>query len=232
MIACLSLYNLGKRRLPTSLAISASQAVKPEYVMRIKPFFAIAAAISLGAPMLGGCAATIPPVEVTRFHTGAGVTAGDIALLPVDGVDAQSLEFRTYAAAVAQQLSRLGYKEVNAATTPYVAELEIARGVRDEPNRRSPVTIGVGGGTFGRNVGLSVGTAIGLGDSGPKQTIITKLSVRMKNRADGKPFWEGRAETAARANAPAAQPGLAAQKLADALFRGFPGKSGETVVVP
>lgn len=195
--------------------------------MRIKAFFVFAAAISLG-----GCAATIPPVEVTRFHNGAGVNAGEIALLPVAGGDAQSLEFRSYAAAVAQQLSRLGYKEGSATTTPYVAEVDIARSVRDAADRGSPITIGVGGGTFGRNVGVSVGTAFGLGGNAPRQIITTKLSVRIKNRADGKPFWEGRAETSAPASAPAAQPALAAQKLADALFRDFPGTSGETVVVP
>ncbi len=195
--------------------------------MRTTAIFLITA-----ATLLAGCAATIPPVEVTRFHAGSNAAAGEVALMPITGVDAQSLEFRTYASAVAQQLTRLGYKEASAATTPYIAEIEIARGVRDEASRRSPVTIGVGGGTFGRNVGLSVGTAIGLGGNSPKQIIVTKLSVRLKSRADGKPFWEGRAETAARANAPSAQAGLAAQKLAEALFRDFPGKSGETVVVP
>ena len=32
--------------------------------------------------------------------------------------------------------------------------------------------------------------------------------------------------------APAAQPSLAAAKLAEALFRGFPGESGRTITVP
>jgi hypothetical protein len=44
--------------------------------------------------------------------------------------------------------------------------------------------------------------------------------------------WEGRAETQAPANAPAAQPGLAADKLASALFKDFPGESGRTITVP
>ena len=56
--------------------------------------------------------------------------------------------------------------------------------------------------------------------------------VQIRNRADKSVIWEGRAETEAPASAPAAQPGLAADKLAAALFKDFPGVSGQTVRVP
>ena len=58
-----------------------------------------------------------------------------------------------------------------------------------------------------------------------------KLLVLM-NDPKGNTIWDGRAQTNARANSPAIQPGLAAQKLADALFVGFPGESGTTVTLP
>jgi hypothetical protein len=43
--------------------------------------------------------------------------------------------------------------------------------------------------------------------------------------------WEGRASFAVRANAPQAQTAIGAAKMAQALFKGFPGESGETIVV-
>jgi hypothetical protein len=57
------------------------------------------------------------------------------------------------------------------------------------------------------------------------------LSVLL-NDAKANTVWDGRAQTTARTNSPAIQPGLAAQKLADALFSGFPGDSGKTITVP
>ena len=50
--------------------------------------------------------------------------------------------------------------------------------------------------------------------------------------SDGAVVWEGRAQTEAPGNAPSAQPGLAADKLARALFQDFPGESGRTITVP
>ena len=44
-------------------------------------------------------------------------------------------------------------------------------------------------------------------------------------------MWEGRALLEAKRGTPAAQPGIAAAKLADALFRGYPGRSGESITV-
>jgi hypothetical protein len=182
--------------------------------------------------VLAGCTATIPPVEVTRFHLGAPIPAGNVSIVPVAGGDSQALEFRTYAAAVARELARLGYSEAATAQTPLIAEVEFSRGTRTDFARRSPVTIGIGGGSYGGGLGVGIGTSFGVGGNKSRETVITRLSVRMKTRVDGKPVWEGRAETQAPANAPAAQPGLAADKLATALFKDFPGRSGETITVP
>jgi hypothetical protein len=51
-------------------------------------------------------------------------------------------------------------------------------------------------------------------------------------RSDNLVIWEGRATQSADAKSPAAQPGIAASKLAEALFTDFPGDSGKTVTVP
>jgi hypothetical protein len=56
--------------------------------------------------------------------------------------------------------------------------------------------------------------------------------VRIIRRSDQLVIWEGRAVQSAKAGSPAAQPAIAASKLAEALFKDFPGVSGETIRVP
>ena len=97
--------------------------------------------------------------------------------------------------------------------------------------KRSPVSVGVGGSTGSYGSGLGLGIGINLG-GGPKPTQDLQLSVRIDDAATGQALWEGRALTAVRAKAPAAQPSLAAAKLAEALFKDFPGESGRTITVP
>lgn len=179
-----------------------------------------------------GCASSIPPVQVTRFHANPVLAAGTAAIEPVSGGDAQSLEFRAYAAAIARELTSLGVAEGQGSATPYVVTLDVARDTREELSRGSPVTIGVGGGSFGRRSGVSLGTSFGLGRNRAREVIITRMAVQIRKRGDKAVIWEGRAETEASSRAPAAQPGLAADKLAAALFKGFPGESGRTVRVP
>lgn len=187
-------------------------------------------AVIASALLLSACAATIPPVEVTRFHLGEAPSAASAAIEPLGSSDPQSLEFRTYAAAVSRQLARLGYGEA-AAASPYIAAIAITRDTRAALRRRSPVTIGVGGGTGGYGGGIGIGASFGLGGNKARETVIVELSVRLIARKDRSTLWEGRARTEAPANAPGAQPGLAADALAVALFRDFPGVSGQTVTI-
>ena len=49
--------------------------------------------------------------------------------------------------------------------------------------------------------------------------------------AGGDSLWEGRARFTATANSDYADQRAAAARLADALFSGFPGRSGETIEV-
>ncbi len=178
-----------------------------------------------------GCVAPIPPVEVTRFHTGQASYQGPVVIRAAEGLNAESLEFRTYAIAVTKEMAGVGLIDSQSATSPWVAEIAYTRGTLNERAKSPPVSIGIGGGTSSGGLGIGVGTTIPVGSGATRETVITKLTVRLLSRLDGKPVWEGRAETQAPASAPASQPGLAAAKLAKALFMGFPGKSGETVTV-
>ena len=198
----------------------------------MKPLLvAVAATLTAG---LTACVTPVGPVEVTRFHLPdtAGLAQGTIAVEPAEGMDAQSLEFRTYAGAVAQELIRLGYSEMVAggSTSAQVAVLAIERRAYRPGRDGSPVSVGVGGSTG--SYGSGVGVGIGLDLSGPPpEQVETRMSVTIRERATGRTLWEGRASFSVRASAPLANSQLGAAKMAEALFRDFPGESGETVLV-
>jgi hypothetical protein len=178
--------------------------------------------------MTSGCATPVGPVEVTRFHVPqARLGSGPITVLPAPGQDGASLEFRSYAAAVASQLVRLGYRE---GTDGAVALVAIDRAVLAPERSRGPVSVGVGGSTG--SYGSGVGLGIGLDLSGPPpEQVETRLSVMIRDRSGGEVQWEGRARFAVSAKSPLASTQLGAAKLAEALFRDFPGASGDTILV-
>lgn len=189
---------------------------------------------ALALMLLAACVAPVGPVEVTRFHVPgvAQLGQGTVAVEPAEGMDGQSLEFRTYAAAVSRELQRLGYAEMVAGgrSSQSVALVRIERESFRRGSDGSPVSVGIGGGTGGYGSGVGVG--LGLNLSGPPpETVETRLSVVIRDRVSGQTLWEGRASFSVRASSPLAQTQLGAAKLAEALFRGFPGTSGETLLV-
>lgn len=184
---------------------------------------------------LGACAMAAPRVEVTRFHTGNPAQSGTVAVEEMPGNPDISLEFRTYAGAVSQEFQRVGFSAAGeGAQSDYVALVSFSRTFRPSgPDRSSdkPVSVGVGGGIgSGGYSGLGVGIGINLSGK-PKDIVTTELHVQLRRRADSTMIWEGRALTQAREGTPAAQPGLAAQKLSAALIGGYPGESGRTITV-
>ena len=180
------------------------------------------------ALMLGGCAASIPPVQVTRFHLSGPIAPGTVAL----DAGIMSLEASTYRAAVTRELARLGFNDTTGDASRYQASVGIETETRAAAPKRSPVSIGIGGGTGGYGGGVGAGVSFGLGGNKNSQIVATRLSVQLRERSGKGVVWEGRAETEAPSNAPASQPGLAADKLAKALFKDFPGESGRTISVP
>ena len=194
------------------------------------------ALLMVGGLALSGCATSVAPVEVTRFHAGSSVAqAGGIVVEPQIGPPVDQLEFRTYAGAVSQELQRIGFVDEAGRQTgtpsQYVALISYDRTVQSPyADSRSPVSVGVGGSTGSYGSGLGVGIGINLSGK-PKDVVVTRLSVQIRRRADRAAIWEGRAETSGKVGTPASQPGLAAGKLASALFKGYPGKSGQTITV-
>ena len=194
----------------------------------------IGASVGVAMLALAGCA-TQPATQVTRFHLGQPIARGQITVEPLVPAMRGTPEFETYAAIVAQQLTKLGFNEVpNLATSEQVAVIAVENGVRAGA-RRGGLTIGlgIGGGNYGYRGGVGGGAGVAVPVSGgrPREIAVTRLIVQIKRRSDGTTVWEGRAETAASANSAAAQPADAVQRLAAALFTGFPGVSGRTVSV-
>lgn len=183
---------------------------------------------------LAACATAVPPVEVTRFHVGNPARTGTVAVEEMPGNPDISLEFRTYAAAVAQEWQRVGFSTVPAgASSDYVALVGFQRSFRPTGQARNdrPVSVGVGGGIgSGGFSGMGVGVGINLSGK-PKDIVTSQLHVQLRRRSDSATIWEGRAYTEAKQGTPASQPGIAAQKLAGALIGGYPGESGRTITV-
>ncbi|WP_454797657.1 DUF4136 domain-containing protein [Novosphingobium lindaniclasticum] len=194
-----------------------------------------AACFLAAALTLGGCAAQVGPVEVTRFSAAdaPGLGSGVIRVDPANPQDASSLEFRTYAAAVAQELAKVGYRQAlpgEAVANPQVAVLSVERRSYQPGRERSPVSVGVGGSTGSYGSGLGLGLGINLAGK-PQEQVETRMQVMIKDRPGGRTIWEGRAAFTVGSKAPVAQTSLGAAKMAEALFKGFPGKSGETILV-
>lgn len=189
----------------------------------------LAAALAL----LSGCVAPVGPVEVTRFHVPdiAALGKGTIAVEPAAGIDGTSLEWQSYRGAVQRQLMLLGYSEAPAGTpSDQVAELRLTRDAFQPERASGPVSVGIGGSTGSYGSGLGIGIGLNLSPR-PAQQVETQLGVIIKSRASGAPLWEGRAAFTVSAKSPLADTGLAAPKMAEALFKGFPGTSGETIEV-
>lgn len=195
-------------------------------IYRLLPLLALAS--------LSACVVPTGPVEVTRFNRVAeGVVYGSGSYsveVAGDSAAGQGLAASPYLAAVVREMQRVGYVDKVGGGSDVTAEVRVST-ERFEPERRSPVSVGVGGstGSYGSGVGLGVGINLG---GGPKAQVETTLEVRIVRRSDNLVIFEGKAVQAAKSGSPAAQPGIAASKLAAALFQGFPGTSGETIRVP
>ena len=186
------------------------------------------------AAAAAGCTtpAYVSPVEVTRFTGPAPqlLGTGPIAVRAAPGEPPDSWEYAAFQTAVAEELAELGYT-VTGGDADQVAEIRVQRFVQQGERRRSPVSVGVGGSTGGWGSGVGAGIGINLGGGGSAERIDTQLQVMIRPTAGGDALWEGRANFTATTNSDYADQRAAAAKLADALFDGFPGRSGETIEV-
>lgn len=205
-------------------------------VTRTAPFAPIAFVCAAG--LLAGCMTPLPPVSATRFHridATHTATPGSYAIRSGEGLALAARPDPSFAAAVSRQLDLLGYRaSASADAADYIVDVAVDQGER-ERIEQSPVSVGVGGstGSYGSGIGVGVGLNLNrLLGGGSSVIVTTRLMVRMSRRGEDLALWEGRADVQTRARTPAAQPALNADKLATALFQGFPGNSGETISVP
>lgn len=194
---------------------------------------ALALVASLG---IAGCA--LPPtgpVQVTRFVSQPAVErfgSGTIFVETAPGETGDEAALGTYKAAVARQLTALGYRETAREGAGQVAQVRVSRSVTETVSSRSPVSVGVGGSTGSYGSGVGVGLGFILGGNKPKEVVSTRLEVRINDALTGNSLWEGRAIFDVASKSLLADSAQNASVMAEALFKDFPGNDGETVEVP
>jgi hypothetical protein len=99
-----------------------------------------------------------------------------------------------------------------------VALIDLEQGSREAVAALSAARIG-----RGVSAAAPAGTSAGV--------TATLLEVAIRRRSDGTVFWEGRAVGEARTGSAEAARTAAVERLAEALFRDFPGESGRTISV-
>lgn len=192
------------------------------------------------ASLTAGCATTqrAAPIDVTRFHLGSPVEPGSFTVEPLRTNATISPEYQTYADAVSRELSRLGFTPTRTTVSSdsrYVVSVAFLRATRGYVEKPAPFSVGLGagGGSFGRRSGVGVGGGVTLPVGGGRQQAVigSELSAQIRRRADNTVVWEGRAMTESLEGKTSSQPITVADKLASALFQGFPGESGITTTV-
>jgi hypothetical protein len=199
----------------------------------MKPFLLLPLAALVLASCTAGGSGRPGGTEVTRYHLNQPIAAGSVHIEPLATNPMIGPEQAIYADAVAAELSRKGYTRVAAAdagASQYIAAVGFRRGSQGTVQTPPRFSIGIGGGSFGGGGGVGGGISTGFGAQ-TRELIVSELFVQLRRRSDGTVVWEGRAQSGALSRAAETQPGVAAGRLASALFKGFPGESGITTVV-
>lgn len=218
----------------------------------------LAAAILLGASALAvsGCAATLP-TKVTRFQALPVAQGQTFAVVPGLGAAQRGgLEFQQYAQLVAQQLSARGYRQVAAPNQAQMV-VQLGYGVDDgrqviveDPFLRSRLHDPFYRSRFGGYdpfYGVYRGRPYfsRYGYSGYRSPYYygwddpfwygggidtyteyrSQLDLDIRDRATNQPLFEGKAAARSQTD----ELGTLVPNLIEAMFTGFPGRSGETV---
>jgi hypothetical protein len=179
---------------------------------------------------LAACSTTRPGTEVKRFHLGQPIARSTITLVPAPG-QPKGLEFQSYADAVGRELVAQSFVPVvGDPSAAYVGTIEIRQMARPAP-RRGGLSIGLGGGSFGRSGGVGGGVSLPVGQSRPGDIVTTNLSLQIKRRADSSVIWEGSASGEGDSRNGGGDLSAQIPELARALLSGFPGTPGQTVLV-
>lgn len=178
-----------------------------------------------------GCATSSSrDTEVTRFHRGTPIAKQTVHIKAADGTNADSLEYQQYYGVVAAELAAAGFTRSESSDAPLTAMVDVQRGLQPVAPKRSPFSIGIGGGSFGGNVGVGGSVNVPVGGSAGGQMYVTRLAVTLVDTAENAVAWEGSAVRTGEAGPES--PTATMQALASALFQDFPGESGKTIKVP
>ncbi|MFZ5609265.1 MAG: DUF4136 domain-containing protein [Pseudomonadota bacterium] len=177
------------------------------------------------------CASPRFAADVVRFHQwpdGAKGEGRSVAVMPANPA-LEGLEFAPVADIVGRRLAALGFAPPRQdGTADLLALVDFSVGRRaalQDEGRDSPVRVGIGVGSVGRHSGVSVGGIFGVGGSKkPDASFVRTLSVQLKDAASNAVLFEGRATSFGREDDIL----MVMPYLADAVFEGFPGRSGVT----
>lgn len=166
-------------------------------------------------------------VEVTRFHLltppAPAITGATIAVEPADPAAQPELQFGALAAIANAELARAGFRmAAPGQPADYRARIALT-GTSEVVRKRSPISVGIGGGTGGWNGGIGGGVSFPIG-GGTRTVTAAQLTLQIRRASDGSAIWEGRASTIA----PSTDPLSAAPALLQSLLKGFPGPTGQT----
>ncbi len=184
-------------------------------------------AVPLLALAVAACAAPRFKADVTRFYVDdVHAFAGKRVTVKPARPDLEGLEFAEAAARLGEALGKLGFVPAGEGEPDWIADLDYSvTPLATESG--SDARIGIGGGHFGRHVGLSGGLSLPLGKNGPDTVYSRRISLALVDAASGTRLWEGRAVSVGRVK----DLGAVMPLLIEALLRDFPGRSGQTVEV-
>jgi hypothetical protein len=216
--------------------------------MRIKN---LAAALALGISALGlsACAESLN-TTVSRYQAMPAPQGQTFFVVPGEGLAANGgLEFQRYAALVAQQLQARGYTP---ASDPKSASMVVQLGygvdsgqtrIVQDPFYRSRYGYGGFGYDpfyspfyyprfgYGRGWGYSMGwdDPFWYGGSGIDSYVEyhSQIDLHIRQAGTNAPLFDGRAQARSQTN----RLDVVVPSLVDAMFTGFPGRSGETVKI-
>lgn len=197
----------------------------------------IIAPLALAALLpLAACATTTStgPAEVTRFHRGEALAPGKVAIITAPESAGGAITMAS-SQAIGRELAMIGYPTAQESDARYIVTYRVEQGIGDSFGGGGPgVNVGVGGSTGGwRGGGIGVGVGLDLTSlfTKPRAQVNTRLSVTIRDRTTGTVVWEGRAENRSQVAQGEDPSSGIANKLASALFKDFPGQSGETITV-
>ena len=215
--------------------------------MRIKKF---AAAIALGISALGlsACAETLN-TTVSRYQAMPAPQGQSFFVVPGEGMAANGgLEFQRYAGLVAQQLQARGYTP---ASDPKTASMVVQLGygvdsgqtrIVQDPFYRSRYGYGGFGYDpfyspfyyprfgYGRGWGYSMGWDDPFWYGSGIDSYVeyhSQIDLHIRQAGTNAPLFDGRAQARSETN----RLDVVVPSLVDAMFTGFPGRSGETVKI-